>query len=102
METSRFAVGTALVALGLSVGACGSKDATGPTISLSLEEVQALASELGGAMSSMSLSLRARLGPAFSIVPGSSMSTTIPINATAACPGGGSASAAGTAKTTSA
>jgi hypothetical protein len=95
MKATRIAAVTALVALGLSVGACGSKDVTGPTISLSLEEVYALANELGSTMSSLSLSLRARLGPAFSIVPGSSMSPTSPINATVSCPDGGNASAAG-------
>jgi hypothetical protein len=94
MRSKLIATVAALVA-SLSVGACGSRDATGPTISLSLEEVYALANELGGVMNSMSLSLRASGSSAFSILPGPGFSAAGPITSTARCPGGGTASATG-------
>ena len=102
MKPMRIAVVTALVALGLAVGACGSRDATGPTISLSLEEIYALADELGGALRSMSLSLRASGALTFSIVHGPSLASTGPIDATASCPDGGNVSAAGSYSDTTA
>ena len=44
---TRAAAAALALLLSLSAGACGSKDATGPAIGLSLEEVYQLADELG-------------------------------------------------------
>jgi hypothetical protein len=96
MQAARMSAAAALVAVGAAVAACGSKDATGPAISLSLEEVRGLASELSGAMNAMNVNFRTGGSSVFSIVPGPSFSVTGQINTTVSCPGGGTASAAGT------
>lgn len=93
MKSTRIAAATALLAVTLLAGACGGKEPTGPTISLSLEEVSTLAEELGSVMNTFTVAnLRTGTGPLFSIV---GVGAAVPINATASCPGGGTASVAG-------
>ncbi len=79
MRSNRIAAATALVALSLGSGACASKDATGPSIGLSQEEVFNLAGELGNVMTSANL---------VSLQPG-------PIHMTVGCVNGGTAAANG-------
>jgi hypothetical protein len=102
MQSARRSAATALVAVSVAVAACGSKDATGPAINLSLEEVRALATELSGAMNAMNVGFRTSGSSVFSIVPGPNFSAMGPINSTVNCPGGGTASAAGTSGGTTA
>jgi len=96
MRPIRIAPVAALLALTLSAGACGSKDATGPSISLSLEEVYALAGELGSVMNTYNAaSVRAGLGALRSAAPARGVAAVTPFNATANCPGGGTTSVTG-------
>jgi hypothetical protein len=87
---------TTVLVLGLFV-AC-SKDATGPSISLSQSEVAQLFTEISDAMSSVNMGFivgRSTGGPAISLRPGPNLSPMPGINATVTCPNGGSASAVG-------
>lgn len=99
MRTNRIAPVAAL-ALALSAGACGGKEATGPNIGLSLEEVSTLAQELGNVFGAVSpISALVRKGPMAAIL-GRVTAATLPFNQTAGCPGGGTATVAGTLDTT--
>ena len=96
MRSKRMASAATALAMVLAVGACGTKDATGPGISLSLEEVLSLASELGTVMNTYTaLSVRSGLSAVLRAAPARSVAAAIPINAKANCPGGGTTSLAG-------
>jgi hypothetical protein len=97
MQSMRIAAVTTLVAAGLFAGACGSKDSTGPSISLSQGEVFVLAGELGDVISAVTLvSARTSGGPLLSLVPGPNFRTEGPISQTVNCPMSGTATASGT------
>jgi hypothetical protein len=96
MKPTRVAAVTAVLAVLLSSGACGGKDATGPGISLSLEEVFTLAGELGSVMNTYTaLSVRSGLNAMLRSAPARGPAAATPISAKASCPGGGTTSLAG-------
>ncbi len=89
------------LALALAAGGCGAKDAMGPNLSLSLEEVGTLAQELSAVLTSVNIvgapSVRGGLAQAARariVGAGSAFDTT------ANCPGGGTGAIAGSYDTT--
>lgn len=98
MRTQRITTAlAATLALSLGAGACGTKDATGPAISLTQEDVFRLADELGSVMSNYTVtaSLRAAMRSLRAAAPMRAAAASVPVNASAACPGGGSTSLSG-------
>lgn len=102
MKSPRIAPVAALLALVLSAGGCG-KDATGPNIALSLTDLASLAQELAGVMGSVNVaSLRTVGGPLARTGPARLLRIAVPFDSVWSCPGGGTASVAGTYDTTAA
>jgi hypothetical protein len=96
VRSKRMASAATALAMVLAAGACVSKDATGPGISLSLEEVVTLAGELGSVMNTYSaLSVRSGLSAVLRAAPARSVAVATPIGAKADCPGGGTTSLGG-------
>jgi len=83
--------------LSLSAGACGSKDATGPAIGLTLEEVYQLADELGAVMNNYNAtaSLRTAMASIRAAGPVRAAAASVPFKASAGCPGGGTTTVSG-------
>ncbi len=100
MRVTRFVPAAAVLAA-LLAGAC-SKDATGPSIALSLEEVGTLAQELGGVLSAMNVNpplVREHGSPLLGALARAARAGT-PVSGTTACLLGGTGSVTGTFDTT--
>jgi len=96
MKTRRIAAVSAFGALAILAGSCGTKDATGPTIRLTVEEVFALAGELGAVMNSYAAaSVRSAMSGAHAGGPARSVAPSTAFRATASCTAGGSTTVAG-------
>jgi hypothetical protein len=99
MRTTTIARAAALVTLGLLAGACAGKEATGPNVSLSLEEVAMLGQELSGVMAINFGSAPAR-GPMPRLRVAQVLRAATPFNSTWNCTLGGTASLVSTWDTT--
>ena len=92
----RIVRGSLCLALAALAGACGTKDLTGPALNFSLQEVYALAGELGGAMSGLAAAdIRAGLAAPRAGAPARSVALATPFKYAAGCPGGGTTSVSG-------
>ena len=83
--------------LSLGAGACSSRDATGPAISLTPEEVYQLAGELGAEMNNYiaTASLRAARASIRAAWPARAAAASVPLSGSAVCLGGGTTTMTG-------
>ena len=101
MRSARNGLVAGAAVLSILAGACGTKDATGPNITLSLEEVSVLGQELAAVMGGpVVFSPPAVAGPVARRILGRVLGAATPFNFSWNCALGGSASVASTYDTT--
>jgi len=96
MHPSRIPAAAAALAVALLGLGCGSKDATGPNIALSLEEIATLGTELTSVMVGGPVTFGAPAVRRFSLSLARARAAATPFNSSWACPLGGTASIAST------